>query len=32
VSIYMDERRKHIEEVAALLIDPSFPQSSLKVA
>ena len=32
VSVYMDKRRQHIEQVADLLIDgPSFPQSSLKV-
>jgi integrase len=32
VSVYMEQRREHIEEVAALLTEgQSFPQSSLKV-
>ena len=32
VAVYMDQRRVHIEQLAALLIgDVSFPQSSLKV-
>ena len=32
VSVYMEQPRKHMEEVAALLTgDPPFPQSSLKV-
>ena len=32
VSVYMEQRRKHMEEVAALLTgDPPFPQSSLNL-
>ena len=31
VSVYMDQRREHIEQLAALLVDGPFPQTSLKV-
>ena len=32
VSVYMDQRRQHIEKLADLLVEgPSFPQASLKV-